>query len=204
MFGELRRGNGSSNQGVPLSLALDTLIRYRDGGCVAAPPPMDEQLLHIMDFAVGGADMTEYLPSSRRGWYARRHSQGIHQPAIARTLSPAGELFAHSALFWRRNPRRQLRRNRHAPTRARRRRGSRTHCTHPRRIPRKQDFLPRKPWSAHVNRVSPVGGFLDRSNPVREPAPVLPSPSGQVTGLLIGYSVRCRIDGLQIWRPVRR
>jgi 4-hydroxyacetophenone monooxygenase len=43
-------------------LALDALTRYRDGGCQAAPPPGDAQLLQIMEFAVGGADMAEYLP----------------------------------------------------------------------------------------------------------------------------------------------
>jgi 4-hydroxyacetophenone monooxygenase len=43
-------------------LALDALIRFRDGGSVPAPLPSDEQLLRIMEYAVGGADMDAYLP----------------------------------------------------------------------------------------------------------------------------------------------
>jgi 4-hydroxyacetophenone monooxygenase len=43
-------------------LALDTLIRYRDGGCRAAPVPSDEDILRIMEYAVGGAEMRDYLP----------------------------------------------------------------------------------------------------------------------------------------------
>jgi 4-hydroxyacetophenone monooxygenase len=41
---------------------LDTLIRYRDGGCRAAPVPSDEDILRIMEYAVGGAEMRDYLP----------------------------------------------------------------------------------------------------------------------------------------------
>jgi 4-hydroxyacetophenone monooxygenase len=43
-------------------LALAALIRFRDGGSVPAPLPSDEQLLRIMEYAVGGADMDAYLP----------------------------------------------------------------------------------------------------------------------------------------------
>jgi 4-hydroxyacetophenone monooxygenase len=43
-------------------LALDALIRFRDGGCEAAPVPSDEDVLRIMEFAVGGTDMAPYLP----------------------------------------------------------------------------------------------------------------------------------------------
>ncbi len=43
-------------------LALDTLIAFRDGGCRPAPVPSDEDVLRIMEFAVGGAEMREYLP----------------------------------------------------------------------------------------------------------------------------------------------
>jgi 4-hydroxyacetophenone monooxygenase len=42
-------------------LALDALRRYRDGGCVVAPPPGDAELLHMMEFAVGGSGMAPYL-----------------------------------------------------------------------------------------------------------------------------------------------
>ena len=44
------------------ALALDALVRFRDGGCVPAPLPDDDQLLRIMEFAVGGSDMAAYLP----------------------------------------------------------------------------------------------------------------------------------------------
>jgi 4-hydroxyacetophenone monooxygenase len=43
-------------------LALDALIRFRDNGSVTAAPPGDEQLLKIMEYAVGGAAMAPYLP----------------------------------------------------------------------------------------------------------------------------------------------
>jgi 4-hydroxyacetophenone monooxygenase len=43
-------------------LALQTLIRYRDNGCRPAPVPSDEDILRIMEYAVGGAEMREYLP----------------------------------------------------------------------------------------------------------------------------------------------
>jgi len=43
-------------------LALQALVRFRDEGCRPAPLPPDEDLLRIMEFAVGGADMRAYLP----------------------------------------------------------------------------------------------------------------------------------------------
>ena len=43
-------------------LALDALIRFRDGGCRPAPPPSDEDVLRIMEHAVGFSGMGEYLP----------------------------------------------------------------------------------------------------------------------------------------------
>jgi 4-hydroxyacetophenone monooxygenase len=43
-------------------LALDALTRFRDGGCRPAPPPSDDDLLRIMEFAVGGSAMAAYLP----------------------------------------------------------------------------------------------------------------------------------------------
>src|SRR5829696_2276131 len=44
------------------SLAFDALVRFRDGGSQPASAPSDEDLLRIMEFAVGGADMAAYLP----------------------------------------------------------------------------------------------------------------------------------------------
>ncbi len=43
-------------------LALDALIRFRDAGSRPAPPPPDEVVLRIMEFAVGGSGMDAYLP----------------------------------------------------------------------------------------------------------------------------------------------
>ena len=43
-------------------IASATLVRFRDGGCRAAPPPGRAVLLRIMEHVVGGANMEEYLP----------------------------------------------------------------------------------------------------------------------------------------------
>jgi 4-hydroxyacetophenone monooxygenase len=43
-------------------LAVETLIAFRDGGCVPAPPPTDADVLRIMSHAVGGVDVASYLP----------------------------------------------------------------------------------------------------------------------------------------------
>src|SRR3954447_4394100 len=43
-------------------LALEALIRFRDNGSVAAPPPSDVDVLRIMEFAVDGTGMADYLP----------------------------------------------------------------------------------------------------------------------------------------------
>jgi 4-hydroxyacetophenone monooxygenase len=42
--------------------ALAALVRFRDGGCVPAPVPDDADVLRILEYAVGGADMDPYLP----------------------------------------------------------------------------------------------------------------------------------------------
>ncbi|MGH8977790.1 MAG: flavin-containing monooxygenase, partial [Acidimicrobiia bacterium] len=44
------------------ALALDVLVRFRDQGCRPASPPDDEQLLEMMQYTVGGAEMRAYLP----------------------------------------------------------------------------------------------------------------------------------------------
>ena len=44
------------------AIAVDTLVAFRDGGSRPAPPPSDEDLLQIMEFAVGGESMADYLP----------------------------------------------------------------------------------------------------------------------------------------------
>jgi 4-hydroxyacetophenone monooxygenase len=43
-------------------LALEALVRYRDSGCQPAPVPSDEDILRIMEYAVGGTEMRDYLP----------------------------------------------------------------------------------------------------------------------------------------------
>ncbi|HEY8547003.1 MAG TPA: NAD(P)/FAD-dependent oxidoreductase [Acidimicrobiales bacterium] len=43
-------------------LALEALIAFRDGGCRVADPPGDDDVLRIMEHAVGGSGMAEYLP----------------------------------------------------------------------------------------------------------------------------------------------
>ncbi|MCU1400366.1 MAG: hapE [Acidimicrobiales bacterium] len=43
-------------------LALRTLTAYRDGGCRPASPPDADDLLRILEFAVGGTEMSSYLP----------------------------------------------------------------------------------------------------------------------------------------------
>jgi 4-hydroxyacetophenone monooxygenase len=44
------------------ALARDSLVRFRDSGCVAAPPPSEADLLRIMEHAVGQTGISEYLP----------------------------------------------------------------------------------------------------------------------------------------------
>lgn len=55
-------GLSESQQERVRSLAVEVLGAYRDAGCPAPPPLPDEQMLQIMEFAVGGGDMSEYLP----------------------------------------------------------------------------------------------------------------------------------------------
>ncbi|GAC1314477.1 MAG: NAD(P)/FAD-dependent oxidoreductase [Acidimicrobiales bacterium] len=43
------------------AIALATLIEFREGGSHPAPLPSDEELLEIMEFAVGGEEMADYL-----------------------------------------------------------------------------------------------------------------------------------------------
>jgi len=43
-------------------LALEHLIRFRDGGCRQAPIPSEGDVLRIMEFAAGSDEMAPYLP----------------------------------------------------------------------------------------------------------------------------------------------
>lgn len=55
-------GYTSDQQSRIRELALGALVRYRDGGCRPAAAPGDRELLRMMEFAVGGAGMDDYLP----------------------------------------------------------------------------------------------------------------------------------------------
>jgi 4-hydroxyacetophenone monooxygenase len=54
-------GLGEDQQARARELALETLGRYRDGGCRPAPTPSDADVLRMMEFAVGGSGMAPYL-----------------------------------------------------------------------------------------------------------------------------------------------
>ncbi len=45
--------------------ALETLIRFRDGGSVAAPMPTGPDLKRLLEFMAGGTEIDEYLPMMR-------------------------------------------------------------------------------------------------------------------------------------------
>jgi 4-hydroxyacetophenone monooxygenase len=63
MLSAMPQGGLSDDQlATARQLALDALISFRDNGCQPAPLPSDEQLLRIMEFAVGGEGMGDYLP----------------------------------------------------------------------------------------------------------------------------------------------
>jgi 4-hydroxyacetophenone monooxygenase len=67
-------------------LALEALIRFRDGGCRPAPPPSDGDVLRIMEYAVGGADMSAYLPLLEEELAHRgedRRAPGWHASEVA-------------------------------------------------------------------------------------------------------------------------
>src|SRR5215213_6792693 len=59
----LPQGGMSADQAATArELALDALVRFRDGGCVRAAPPSHAELLHIVEHVVGGSAMDDYLP----------------------------------------------------------------------------------------------------------------------------------------------
>jgi 4-hydroxyacetophenone monooxygenase len=61
-FGLPQGGLSEAQQAEARELALEVLARFRDGGCRPAAPPSDEDVLRIMEYAVGGAEMAPYLP----------------------------------------------------------------------------------------------------------------------------------------------
>jgi 4-hydroxyacetophenone monooxygenase len=59
----LPQGGMSSEQlAAARELALDALIRFRDGGSVRVTPPTRDVLLRMVEHVVGGSDMDDYLP----------------------------------------------------------------------------------------------------------------------------------------------
>jgi 4-hydroxyacetophenone monooxygenase len=55
-------GLSDEQQAAAREIAFQALVGYRDNGCEPAPPPSDDRLLEIMQYAVGGGDMSAYLP----------------------------------------------------------------------------------------------------------------------------------------------
>lgn len=63
LFGAMPQGGLTDEQQAEIrALALETLRRFRDDGCVAAPTPAEADVQRIMEYAVGGADMAAYIP----------------------------------------------------------------------------------------------------------------------------------------------
>ena len=62
LFGLPQGGLTDDQQAEARRIALEALVRFRDGGCKPAPAPGDDDVLRIMEFAVGGAGMGDYLP----------------------------------------------------------------------------------------------------------------------------------------------
>ena len=62
LIGQPFNGYTDEQQAEIRALALDALVRYRDGGCHPAPSPSDEDLLSMLEFTVGGEGMAAYLP----------------------------------------------------------------------------------------------------------------------------------------------
>jgi len=62
LVGMPQGGFTEEQQAAARAIALETLIRFRDGGCRPAPTPPDDDVLRMMEFAVGGSDMAAYLP----------------------------------------------------------------------------------------------------------------------------------------------
>jgi 4-hydroxyacetophenone monooxygenase len=88
-------------------LALEVLVRFRDTGCRPAAPPSDAQLLQIMEYAIGGADMAPYLPlleeelayrgEDRRaaGWHVDDIAPSAHFTAVIIGAGMSGLLAGH-------------------------------------------------------------------------------------------------------------
>src|SRR4051812_15483497 len=100
-------GLTDEQQAAARQLALETLARFRDNGCQAAPLPSDDDLLKIMEFAVGGVEMAEYLPlleeelayrgEDRRapGWHRDETAPDVAFEVVIIGAGMSGLLVAH-------------------------------------------------------------------------------------------------------------
>ena len=106
-FGMPQGGLDEAQQASARALALQALIRFRDGGSRPVPPPRDEDVLRIMEFAVGGSGMAPYLPlleeelahrhEDRRapGWHKDRVAAGTPFRVLVVGAGMSGLLAAH-------------------------------------------------------------------------------------------------------------
>jgi 4-hydroxyacetophenone monooxygenase len=62
LFAMPQGGLTDEQQAAVRELALEVLIGFRDGGCKVAPTPSEADVQRIMEYAVGGADMGDYVP----------------------------------------------------------------------------------------------------------------------------------------------
>jgi len=62
LFGLEQGGLSLEQQAVARELALETILRWRDAGAKVAAPPSPSEVQEIMEFAVGGAEMADYVP----------------------------------------------------------------------------------------------------------------------------------------------
>jgi 4-hydroxyacetophenone monooxygenase len=100
-------GLTDEQQAAVRQLALQTLIGFRDGGCRAAPTPSEAQVMEIMEFAVGGAEMASYLPLLEEelaargddprapGWHLSQLAPGVELDIVIIGAGMSGLLAAH-------------------------------------------------------------------------------------------------------------
>ena len=83
LIGMEQGGLTEEQQATARALSVETLIKYRDAGSKPAPVPVDDVLLRIMEYAVGGGDMAAYLPLLEEELAYRgedRRAPGWHVP----------------------------------------------------------------------------------------------------------------------------
>ncbi|MEA3054940.1 MAG: 4-hydroxyacetophenone monooxygenase [Actinomycetota bacterium] len=62
LFAMPQGGLTDEQQAEVRAIAFEVLTRFRDGGCEVAPTPAEADVVRIMEYAVGGADMGAYVP----------------------------------------------------------------------------------------------------------------------------------------------